>query len=90
VGGGKGDTGDSVLEMDVGVGTGGYVDEVTGEDVLAGDIENEIDADFDSGASQKLVMGIFKEESHNKRLGPWSLDTRSETSPSTSSESWGS
>ena len=66
VGGGTGDTGDNVLEMDVGVGTGEYNDEVPGEDVLAGDVENQIDADFDSGASQRLVMGIFKEESHNK------------------------
>jgi hypothetical protein len=66
VGGGTGDTGDNVLEMDIGVGTGEYNDEVPGEDVLAGDVENQIDADFDSGASQRLVMGIFKEESHNK------------------------
>ena len=67
IGGGEGDTRNDVLETDVGVGTGEYVDEDTGEGVLTGDVcMGNVDADFDGDASQKLVMGIFKEESHDK------------------------
>ena len=33
--------------------------EIPGEYVLAGDAENEIDTDFDSGESQRLMMGEF-------------------------------
>jgi hypothetical protein len=64
---GEGDTENGVLETDVGVGTGEYVDEDTEEGILAGDVcMGNVDADFDGDASQKLFICIFKEESHNK------------------------
>ena len=47
--------------------------EVPGENALAGEVENDIDADFDSGASQRLMMGIFREESHFKIKEIWEL-----------------
>ena len=67
MGGGEGDTGNSILETDIDVGNGEYVDEDTEEGILAGDVcMGNVDADFDGDASQKLFICIFKEESHNK------------------------
>ena len=67
MGGGEGDAGNGILETDIDVGNGEYVDEDTEEGILAGDVfMGNVYADFDGDASQKLVMGIFKEESHNK------------------------
>ena len=69
---GTSNTVDNVLEVDVGVETEDDT-EVPGENALAGEVENDIDADFDSGASQRLMMGIFREESHFKIKEIWEL-----------------
>ena len=79
MGGGEGDAGNGILETDIDVGNGEYVDEDTEEGILAGDVcMGNVDADFDGDASQKLVMGIFKEESHDKirEIGALVVDTR--------------
>jgi hypothetical protein len=51
MGGGEGDKGNGILETDIDVGNGEYVDEDTEEGILAGDVcMGDVDADFDAAS----------------------------------------